>query len=110
MQALGRLARLAYAVSEALGRGLAAAAALAVAGIVLILVFSSVQRYALDQPIPATEELAGYLFVAFTFHEYWVDFKVFGSLGILVLATIAQIFYIYPYLNTDEAKATDSKD
>jgi intracellular septation protein A len=39
-----------------------------------------------------------------------VDFKVFGSLGILVLATIAQIFYIYPYLNTDEAQATDSKD
>jgi intracellular septation protein len=50
------------------------------------------------------------LFVAFTFHEYWVDFKVFGSLGILVLATIAQIFYIYPYLNTEEASAPDSKE
>ena len=37
-------------------------------------------------------------------------FKVFGSLGILVLATIAQIFYIYPYLNNDEAKPSDSKD
>jgi intracellular septation protein len=51
------------------------------------------------------------LFVAFTFHEYWVDFKVFGSLGILVLATIAQIFYIYPYMNTDEEAGTsDSKE
>lgn len=44
------------------------------------------------------------LAVAFTFHEYWVDFKVFGSLAILVVATIAQIFYIYPYLNGDEAE------
>ncbi len=50
------------------------------------------------------------LFVAFTFHEYWVDFKVFGSLGILVLATIAQIFYIYPYLNSDESAASDVKE
>jgi hypothetical protein len=50
------------------------------------------------------------LFVAFTFHEYWVDFKVFGSLGILVLATIAQIVYIYPYMNTEEAGTSDSKE
>lgn len=49
------------------------------------------------------------LFVAFTFHEYWVDFKVFGSLAILVTATIAQIAYIYPYLNTDEDGSTDPK-
>jgi intracellular septation protein len=53
---------------------------------------------------------AANLFVAFTFHEYWVDFKVFGSLGILLVATAAQIFYIYPYLNPDEAEATSSKD
>ncbi|MDR0781310.1 MAG: septation protein IspZ [Pseudomonadales bacterium] len=38
------------------------------------------------------------LFVAFTFPAYWVDFKVFGSMGILLLATIAQMVYIYPYL------------
>jgi intracellular septation protein len=44
------------------------------------------------------------LFVAFTFHDYWVDFKVFGSMGILILASIAQIFYIYPYLETEEAE------
>lgn len=50
------------------------------------------------------------LAVAFTFHEYWVDFKVFGSLAILILATIAQIAYIYPYLNSDEAEAAGPKD
>jgi intracellular septation protein len=50
------------------------------------------------------------LFVAFTFHEYWVDFKLFGSFAILVVATIAQIFYIYPYLNHDEAAAADPKE
>ncbi|MDR2213817.1 MAG: septation protein IspZ [Pseudomonadales bacterium] len=38
------------------------------------------------------------LFVAFTFHEYWVDFKVFGSMGILLVASVVQMFYIYPYL------------
>lgn len=50
------------------------------------------------------------LFVAFTFHDYWVDFKVFGSLGILLIATVAQIFYIYPYLNPDEPDAAAPKD
>lgn len=43
------------------------------------------------------------LFVAFTFHDYWVDFKVFGSFAILLVATVAQIFYIYPYLIPDES-------
>lgn len=42
------------------------------------------------------------LFVAFTFHEWWVDFKVFGSLGILLVFNIAQIFYIAPYLKDDD--------
>lgn len=46
---------------------LAIGAALAVAGIALVLVFSSVQRYALERPLPATEEFAGYLFVAVAF-------------------------------------------
>jgi intracellular septation protein len=48
------------------------------------------------------------LFVAFTFHEYWVDFKVFGSMGMLILASIAQIFYIYPYLEEEETGKTGS--
>jgi len=42
------------------------------------------------------------LFVAFTYPDYWVDFKVFGSMGMVLLAMIGQIFYIYPYLQADE--------
>src|SRR5690606_19344750 len=30
------------------------------------------------------------LAVAFTFHEYWADFKVFGSLGLILLFVIGQ--------------------
>lgn len=48
---------------------------------------------------------AANLYVAFNFHDYWVDFKVFGSFGLLLIATVAQIFYIYPYMETDEAAA-----
>jgi intracellular septation protein len=50
------------------------------------------------------------LFVAFTFHEYWVDFKVFGSLGITLLATIATVAYLYPWLNPDEPEAAAGED
>lgn len=42
------------------------------------------------------------LFVAFTFHDYWVDFKVFGSMAILLLFSIAQMFYLWPYLEEQE--------
>lgn len=49
------------------------------------------------------------LFVAFTFHEWWVDFKVFGSLGILLLFNIGQIFYIAPYLKDSELEDTEQK-
>ena len=42
------------------------------------------------------------LFVAFTFHEYWVDFKVFGSMGLIFLFIIGQTFYLYPYLQEEE--------
>ena len=45
---------------------------------------------------------AANLFVAFTFHDWWVDFKVFGSLGILLAFNIAQIFYIAPYLKDED--------
>jgi intracellular septation protein len=47
------------------------------------------------------------LFVAFTFPDYWVDFKVFGSMAMLLVATVAQMFYIYPYL--EEQPATPGK-
>lgn len=42
------------------------------------------------------------LYVAFTYPEYWVDFKVFGGFGILFLASVAQIIYIYPYMDQKE--------
>lgn len=42
------------------------------------------------------------LFVAFTFPDYWVDFKVFGSLAILLVASVAQIFWFYPYMEADK--------
>jgi len=47
------------------------------------------------------------LFVAFTFPDYWVDFKVFGSFGILLLASVLQLIYLYPYMETD--KPSDDK-
>ncbi|MDV7212893.1 septation protein A [Azotobacter beijerinckii] len=34
------------------------------------------------------------LFVAFTFHEFWVDFKVFGSLGMTVLFLVGQGLFL----------------
>lgn len=57
--------------ADALSRGIAVAmtgaAALAVGLIVVVLVFSSLQRYVLAAPIPATEEIAAYLFVCVAF-------------------------------------------
>jgi intracellular septation protein len=53
---------------------------------------------------------AANLFVAFNFHEYWVDFKVFGSFGLLLIATVAQIFYIYPYMIQDEIESKPAED
>lgn len=55
------------------------------------------------------------LFVAFTFHEYWVDFKVFGSLGLTIVFLIGQTIFLAKYLNTDkdgvaEKVATETKD
>lgn len=37
---------------------------------------------------------AANLFVAFTFHDIWVDFKVFGSLGMTLVFLIGQGFYM----------------
>lgn len=42
------------------------------------------------------------LFVAFTFHEYWVDFKVFGSLGLTFAFAIGQTLYISSYIIEEE--------
>ena len=47
------------------------------------------------------------LFVAFTFHEYWVDFKVFGSMGLTLVFIIGQAFYISPYMDAEEEKESE---
>ena len=52
------------------------------------------------------------LFVAFTFQSIWVDFKVFGSLGMTLLFLVGQGIYLSRHLH-DEQPAngpTDHKD
>ncbi|MBB6341824.1 intracellular septation protein [Pseudomonas fluvialis] len=46
------------------------------------------------------------LFVAFTFHEFWVDFKVFGSLGLTVLFLVAQGVYLSRHIHDEPASET----
>lgn len=48
---------------------------------------------------------AANLYVAFTFHEIWVDFKVFGSLGMTLAFLLGQGIYIARYV---QHKAEDS--
>lgn len=45
------------------------------------------------------------LYVAFTFHEYWVDFKVFGSLGFMFLFIVGQTFYMARYIEEEDDEA-----
>ncbi len=42
---------------------------------------------------------AANLFVAFTFHEWWVDFKVFGSLGMTLVFLIAQGIFLSKHMH-----------
>ena len=44
---------------------------------------------------------AANLFVAFTFQAFWVDFKVFGSLGMTVIFLVAQGVYLSRHLHDD---------
>ena len=67
MTRLSRIAQSLERVSKILARLLSLVAAVAVAAIVVILVWSSFQRYVLVHPIPAAEELASFLFVAVAF-------------------------------------------
>ena len=46
---------------------------------------------------------AANLFVAFTFHEIWVDFKVFGSLILTFGFVILQFAFLSKYINADAA-------
>jgi intracellular septation protein len=42
------------------------------------------------------------LFVAFTFQDWWVDFKVFGSLGMTLLFLVGQGIYLSRHLHDPE--------
>jgi len=44
------------------------------------------------------------LVVAFTFHDIWVDFKVFGSLGLTLLFMIGQGIFLARHLQQDPSK------
>ena len=44
------------------------------------------------------------LYVAFNFDtDTWVNFKLFGMMGLTLVFIIAQAFYMAPYMGTDEA-------
>ena len=45
---------------------------------------------------------AANLFVAFTFHDIWVDFKVFGSLILTFIFVFAQFALISKYISPEE--------
>lgn len=49
------------------------------------------------------------LFVAFTFHEFWVDFKVFGSLGMTILFLIGQGLFLARHLRDAEPQPSSAK-
>ncbi len=67
MNGLARLAARCDRLARRLSLLLTAISALAIAAVVLILVFSSAQRYLLAHPFPVTEEIAAYLFVVLSF-------------------------------------------
>lgn len=48
------------------------------------------------------------LYVAFTYHEYWVDFKVFGSLGMTLLFMVGQTIYLAKYIKDPEEGAAST--
>lgn len=50
------------------------------------------------------------LFVAFTFQDYWVDFKVFGSLGMTLLFLIGQGIYLSRHLHDADTPTQKTED
>ncbi len=49
------------------------------------------------------------LFVAFTFHEIWVDFKVFGSLSMTVLFLIGQGVFLARHMQDVPSNSSEDK-
>jgi len=50
------------------------------------------------------------LYVAFTFHEFWVDFKVFGSLGLTLLFLLGQGVFLARHMHDSALEQSTSKD
>jgi intracellular septation protein len=50
------------------------------------------------------------LFVAFTFHDYWVDFKVFGSMGMIFLFIIGQTIYLSRHMQSTEEEEEKAEE
>lgn len=53
---------------------------------------------------------AANLFVAFTFQQYWVDFKVFGSLGMTLLFLVGQGIYLSRHLHDADPTTPKTED
>jgi intracellular septation protein len=52
---------------------------------------------------------AANLYVAFTYQEFWVDFKVFGSLGMTLLFLIGQGVFLAKHMNDPAATPPTTK-
>lgn len=52
---------------------------------------------------------AANLYVAFTYQEFWVDFKVFGSLGMTLLFLIGQGLFLAKHMNDPAATPPTTK-
>ena len=53
---------------------------------------------------------AANLFVAFTFQEFWVDFKVFGSLAMTLLFLVGQGIYLSRHLHDTDRTTPKTED
>ncbi|MCF7530854.1 septation protein A [Pseudomonas petrae] len=51
---------------------------------------------------------AANLYVAFTYQEFWVDFKVFGSLGMTLLFLVGQGIYLARHIHDADPSAQPS--
>ncbi len=53
---------------------------------------------------------AANLYVAFTFQDFWVDFKVFGSLGMTLLFLLGQGIYLARHMHDADPSTPKNKD
>jgi len=53
---------------------------------------------------------AANLYVAFTYQDYWVDFKVFGSLGMTLIFLVGQGIFLSRHMHDTEPSTPETKD